>query len=81
MAYVPSYADTRLNDRIVTSGLDGIFPPGIGIGRVTYLDDSSGITKTIRVEPEVDFTMLEEVLVIVPEEEPAEVRASSGGGS
>ncbi len=81
MAYVPSYADTRLNDRIVTSGLDGIFPPGIGIGRVTYLDDSSGITKTIRVEPEVDFAMLEEVLVIVPAGDVAESKESFGGES
>jgi rod shape-determining protein MreC len=66
MTYVPSYADVRLADRIVTSGLDDVFPPGIGIGRVTYLSDASGIAKTILVEPEVDFGSLEEVLVLQP---------------
>jgi rod shape-determining protein MreC len=65
MLYVPKYADVVIGDRIVTSGLDGVFPRGFGVGRVTLVADVSGTTKAIRLEPEVEFGSLEEVLVLL----------------
>jgi rod shape-determining protein MreC len=65
MLYVPKYADVIIGDRVVTSGLDGVFPRGFGIGRVTLVADVAGATKAIRIEPEVDFRSLEEVLVLL----------------
>ncbi len=65
MLYVPKYADVVVGDRVVTSGLDGVFPRGFGVGRVTLVADVAGATKTIRLEPEVDFRALEEVLVLL----------------
>ncbi len=65
MLYVPKYADVVIGDRVVTSGLDGVFPRGFGVGRVTLVADVAGATKSIRLEPEVDFRSLEEVLVIL----------------
>jgi rod shape-determining protein MreC len=65
MLYVPKYADVVVGDRVVTSGLDGVFPRGFGVGRVTLVADVAGATKAIRVEPEVDFRSLEEVLVLL----------------
>ena len=65
MSYVPKFADVALGDRIITSGLDGVFPRGFGIGRVTVVEDPSGVSKVIRLEPEVDFAALEEVLVLL----------------
>jgi rod shape-determining protein MreC len=65
MLYVPKYADVVIGDRVVTSGLDGVFPRGFGIGRVTLVADVAGATKAIRIEPEVDFRSLEEVLVLL----------------
>jgi len=65
MSYVPKFADVALGDRVITSGLDGVFPRGFGIGRVTIVQDPSGVSKVIRLEPEVDFGGLEEVLVLL----------------
>jgi len=64
MSYVPSFADVELGDRIVTSGIDGVFPKGIGIGEVEA-SEPSGIARAILVEPEVQFPRLEEVLILV----------------
>lgn len=49
MAYVPKYADVDVGDRVVTSGLDGVFPKGFGIGRVSAVWDSEGAAKNIRI--------------------------------
>ncbi len=65
MLYVPKYADVVVGDRVVTSGLDGVFPRGFGVGRVTLVADLAGATKSIRLEPEVDFRSLEEVLTLL----------------
>jgi rod shape-determining protein MreC len=65
MLYVPKYADVVIGDRVVTSGLDGVFPRGFGVGRVTLVADVAGATKAIRIEPDVDFRSLEEVLVLL----------------
>jgi rod shape-determining protein MreC len=82
MVYVPSFADVAVGDRIVTSGIDGVFPRGIGIG-VVQASETAGIARTILLEPEVEFSRLEEVLILVePEEEalePTEAEPSFSG--
>lgn len=65
MVYVPKYNDVALGDRIVTSGVDGVFPRGFGIGRVSVVGEPVGASKTIHVEPEVDERSLEDVLVLL----------------
>jgi rod shape-determining protein MreC len=67
MVYVPSFADVALGDRVVTSGIDGVFPRGIGIGEV-QASDASGIARAIVVRPEVQFPRLEEVLILTATE-------------
>lgn len=71
LAYVPSYADVAQGDRVVTSGKDGVFPRGFTIGRVVSVGKEPGVSKTILVQPELDFGELEEVLVLLDK---------SGGG-
>jgi len=66
MAYVPNYADVVVGDRVVTSGLDGVFPRGFGIGRVTSVGEPNGVSKAVEIAPEVDFARLEELLVLIP---------------
>ena len=70
---VPRREEIRVGDRIITSGLGGIFPPGISIGVVTAVESeeepsqisrSYGNFKTIQVAPYVDFSRLEELFVI-----------------
>ncbi len=64
MAYVPKFAEVEVGDRVVTSGLDGVFPKGFGIGRVSAVWDTAGASKNIRIEPELDAGEIEEVLVL-----------------
>ena len=64
MSFVPSYADVAVGDRVVTSGLEGIFPKGFGIGTVVEVRGAGGASKTVVLRPEVDPGVLEEVLVL-----------------
>jgi rod shape-determining protein MreC len=58
--------DVRPGDRVVTSGLGGIYPPGIPIGRVTRLFTKEGVPHRFAdVAPFVDFSRLEAVEVIL----------------
>lgn len=65
MAYVPQYADVLVGDRVVTSGLDGVFPKGYGIGTVVEVGPGVGASKSIQVRPDVGGQALEEVLVLL----------------
>lgn len=64
MEYVSRYEDVVLGDRVVTSGMDGVFPRGYTLGRVTYVNDAGQVSMTIRLQPAVDLTAVEEVLVL-----------------
>ncbi|MEL7610015.1 MAG: rod shape-determining protein MreC [Bacillota bacterium] len=64
--YLPSGSDLVPGDTIVTNGLGGVFPKGIVAGTVTEVTRQSDTTNSnALVEPAVDFTRLEEVMVIV----------------
>ena len=65
MVYVPKYADVAVGDRVITSGLDGVFPRGFGIGRVTVVGEPVGASKSIRLAPEVDDRSIEDVLILL----------------
>jgi rod shape-determining protein MreC len=65
MIYVPKYADVVTGDRVITSGLDGVFPRGLGIGRVTVVGEPIGASKAIRLEPDVEDRAVEEVLILL----------------
>jgi rod shape-determining protein MreC len=67
LRYVSSQEDVRVGDRVVTSGLGGIFPSGIRIGTIVRVAlDPNGLMKEIVVQPAVDFRSVEEILVYVP---------------
>jgi rod shape-determining protein MreC len=80
LAYVKRTEDVQVNDEVVTSGLDGIFPKGLPIGRVAAVDrGGEGLFLSAEILPRVEFGQLEEVLVtrgpvasLEAEEEPAE---------
>lgn len=65
LVYVPRYSDVMHGDRVVTSGLDGIFPRGFGIGRVSSITEEPDGAQTIHLEPELDYASLEEVLILL----------------
>jgi rod shape-determining protein MreC len=66
LAFLPFRADVREGDEVVTSGLGGVFPRGVPVGRVTEIgsDPRDGSTR-VELEPAVDFSALEEVYVVV----------------
>lgn len=63
--YIPTDADLVLEDTIETSGLGGIYPKGIIIGKIKEIIETKNITDRYAiVETAVDFSKLETVLVI-----------------
>jgi len=65
MEYVSNLADVVPGDIVVTSGLDGIYPPGFVIGTVTAVTRGTGLYRDVRVRPSVDFSLVEEVLIVL----------------
>jgi rod shape-determining protein MreC len=62
--YVSALADIKVGDIVVTSGLDGIYPKGYVIGRIVKADRTPTGYTAIDLVPAVDFSSLEEVLVV-----------------
>jgi rod shape-determining protein MreC len=76
MKYIKRSDDIEVGDVVVTSGLDGIFPKGILVGRVIAITRKDyGLFQVADVVPSVDFSRLEEVLVITSP--PAEARSAT----
>ncbi|MFN8625470.1 MAG: rod shape-determining protein MreC [Candidatus Binatia bacterium] len=64
MKYVKRDEDLEVGDRVVTSGLDGIFPKGIMIGEVTRVTRGNrGLLQLADIQPSVPLDRIEEVLV------------------
>lgn len=58
-------ADVVKGDKIITSGLGGLFPKGIMIGEVVdVVNEEGGLLKYAVLKPAVDFSRLEEVFVL-----------------
>lgn len=88
MKYLKRGEDVEVGDRIVTSGLDGIFPKGIIVGEVTHVTRGTrGLLQVAEVRPSVPLDRLEEVLVAAPgaqlkamsAPEPSQSRAAAEG--
>jgi len=63
--YVIKTCEIEAGDTIVTSGMGGVFPKGLYLGAVTKIKDArSKLFKDVRVVPAVDFSTLEEVLIV-----------------
>jgi len=66
--YVLETSDVRVGDKVVTSGLGGVYPKGLDVGEVLTVVSTAGeLFRDIRVRPMVDFSKLEELLVILEE--------------
>ena len=58
-------AGIQVGDMVVTSGLGGLFPRGIPIGRVGSIDDrGSALFHYAQITPAVDFARIDEVLLL-----------------
>jgi len=65
MKYLDLGCDVRKGDKVITSGLYGVFEKGILIGEVVSLEaDSAGLYINAVIKPDVDIRRLEEALVV-----------------
>ena len=64
LQYVPGTSDVKTGDLVVTSGIDGIYPKGFVIGTIDHAERGVGEYHEIGVRPAVDFSRLEEVLIV-----------------
>jgi rod shape-determining protein MreC len=62
--YVSNLEDVVEGDLIVTSGMDGIYPKGIAIGRVGSVRNGPRLFKLVNVEPAANLDRLEEVFIL-----------------
>ena len=65
MTYIPKDSTITVGDTIKTSGLGGVYPKGINVGKITVIHpENQGVSQYAEVEPYVDFNKLYEVFVI-----------------
>ena len=65
LLYVPRFSGVIHGDRVVTSGLDGIFPRGFGVGQVIDIQEKPDGSQTIRLRPELDYRTMEDVMILL----------------
>jgi rod shape-determining protein MreC len=65
MKYVKRSEDVREGDRLITSGLDGVYPKGLFVGTVVKVNKMGyGLFQQVSVSLAVDPSRVEEVLVL-----------------
>ena len=65
MKYVKRSEDIQVGDRLITSGLDGVFPKGLMVGTVTKVQKQNlGLFQYIELTPAISLSQTEEVLVV-----------------
>ena len=71
--------EVREGDEVVTSGVGGVFPRGLSVGKVSQVTrPSSGLYQEAQVAPSVDFSRIEEVLVVLAPPPPPDPDAQPG---
>jgi rod shape-determining protein MreC len=68
LSKVSEVSDIQVGDEIVTSGIEGafaIYPKGFAVGRIESIHKKGSAYDEIAVKPAVDFSRLEEVLVVL----------------
>jgi rod shape-determining protein MreC len=77
LEYLPGSADVKPGDRVVTSGIDGIYPKGLLVGEIQSAERDKGEWR-VRVKPAVEFASLEAVLVVMKAPDPPSDAADDG---
>ena len=69
LKYALRDAEVSVGDLLVTSGMGGVFPRGLSLGKVQIAErDELALFQKIVVVPVVDFSHLEEVMVLLGED-------------
>ena len=65
LEYLSATADVVVGDTVVTAGIDGVYPPGLGIGLIEHVERAGPAYRRVVIRPFADFSRLETVLVLV----------------
>jgi len=68
--YIGNSEQVENGEVVLTSGLDGIYPKGLAIGRVVDSQKGKSVFRAIKVQPYIDFMRVEEVSVILDSVKP-----------
>ena len=65
MEFLPLEAKLLPGDKVITSGLSGVFPKGLAVGAIKEVINADSTTgKKVIITPAVDFLHLEEVMIV-----------------
>jgi rod shape-determining protein MreC len=78
--YVPLQADVRVGDRVLTAGIDGVYPRGIPVGTIVTVEGGGQLFHKVQVAPAVDFGALDQVYLLDYEALPPALKEASPGG-
>lgn len=59
MVFIPLDAELNVGDRIVTSGVAGVFPPGLPVGRVSSIEKNN-----VKIKPFNDLDAMEFIRIV-----------------
>ena len=78
MDYISQTADVQEGDEVVTSGLGGVFPKGLSVGRVSRVEmHEAGLYQTAWIDSAANLGGLEYAFVAATEQDLAAVRAAA----
>lgn len=67
-AMIPTYAEVQKGDTLISSGLGGIFPKGIGVGVVSSIQQGDvDVMQQITIAPFLNFSRIEELFIMLRE--------------
>jgi rod shape-determining protein MreC len=65
MVYIEAESDIRVGDKVITSGIGGVYPRGLLVGRVSAIEvDEGSRTLTAIVEPAADLDSISKVMIV-----------------
>ncbi|PLX86731.1 MAG: rod shape-determining protein MreC [Desulfuromonas sp.] len=68
--YASRQAALKLDDLLITSGMGGVFPKGLVVGRIGLIEQGRfGLFQRVDLIPAADFSRLEEVLVLLEDQQ------------
>ncbi len=68
--YIGNTEQVEPGDVVLSSGLDGIYPKGLPVGKVVESYKGKSVFRVIQVAPTADFARIEEVLILPPQAKP-----------
>ncbi|MCB9729312.1 MAG: rod shape-determining protein MreC [Deltaproteobacteria bacterium] len=80
LLYLQKAEPLVVGDTVVTSGHDKVFPPGLEVGYIRSLEERQrGVYYELQVAPAVNFSILEEVAIVIGHSDADEAEAPAPG--